>query len=154
MSCKDMFEFYFMHGLLHQELERCMSRSAAFLGLSVADLEVLWMTTLSDTTTLADIARLTTYTKEQIEEIVAGLERDHLVEQVCLGESLYTFIQATDRGMKTLHQLADRPNKCKCPMSIDEPCVQRLMEDSRELVVRFRGKSSYELIADMARRVK
>lgn len=154
MSCKDMFEFYLIHQLLHQELERCMGRCASFLGVSVAELQVLWIATASDTTTLTDIARITTYTKEQIEEVVASLERDRLLEQVSSGESLCTFLQATDEGTEIMRQFSNTPNRCRCPIKADDEGIQRLMADARELVAKLRGRGSCDLIAERACRGK
>ncbi len=154
MSCGDMIEFYFIHKLLHQEMERCLSRCAAYLGLSVLELQVLWIAGSSDTFTLADMARVTTFTKETLEEIVVALERDDLVQEVRFGESLCVYFRATDRGKDTINQLSSRVNSYRCPVNTDQDSVRSLLEASRKLVMELKGKGSCDLIANMARGVR
>ena len=150
----EILEFYFIHSLLHQEMERCLSQSASYIGLSIPELQVLWIATSSNVATIAEIARITTYTKEGIEEIVQGLEQDDLVNYVCSGESLCTFIQASDKGRKVMSRLYDRPNRCRCLLCTEDPCIKKLIGDTRELVAKLRGRKSCDLIGNMARRRK
>lgn len=150
----DIFEFYFVHNLLHLEMERCLSQSASYLGLSVLELEVLWISGSSHSATIANIARITAQPKERLEEIVAGLEQDNLLERIYSPDSLYTCLRISDQGKKILNQLASRPNKCRCPLCVEDQSLQELVEETRELVVRLRGKGSCDLIADLTSRVR
>lgn len=146
----DIFEFYFVFNLLHNEMERCLNRSASYLGLSVLELQVLWIASSAKMATIADMARITTHTKEELEEVVIGLEQDNLVERVCFEESYYTFIQTSDRGKQLIGQLSNRPHKCKCPLCIEDQSIHELIEETRDLVVKLRGQGSCDLIANLS----
>lgn len=148
----DILEFYFVHSLLHQEVERCLNQNASYLGLSILELQVLWIAASSDVATIAEMARITTYTKERIEEVVASLEQDDLVRLVCARDSLCMFVQASDKGDQVIHQMYDRPNRCKCLLCTEDPSIKELIEDTRKLVVKLRGRGSCDRIEDLARR--
>ncbi len=149
----DIFEFYFVHNLLHHEMERCLSQSASYLGLSVLELQVLWIAS-SSMATIAEIARITNQTKERLEKITTGLEQDNLVQRVCSRDSLYTVLQISDQGKRVINQLYSRPNKCRCPLCSEQQTLQELIAEARDLVVKLRGKVSCDLIADLTRRAK
>lgn len=149
MSCGDIFEFYFIHNLLHQEVERCLGRCALYLGLSVRELQVLWIAGSAGRATLAEIAKVTFYTKEQLENVVEALEQNNLVEQTRSGESLCTFILATDRGKKIISEVFTRSNS-RWPATFDRPNTQTLIDHARQLLMELGGRSTCDLIADMA----
>lgn len=149
MSCGDVFKFYFVHSLLQREMERCLKRHASYLGLSSIELQVLWIAGSSDTTTFADLARITSYTKNELGEIVAALERDDLVEQVCAGDSPCRFVRATDKGKQIVSQIANRPNRCRCPVDIDAERLRELTEECRDFLMQLKGRPAGELLAHM-----
>ncbi|NLL43924.1 MAG: MarR family transcriptional regulator [Firmicutes bacterium] len=151
MSCKDTLEFYFTLNLLHQEVARCLKRQASYLGLSSVELQALWIAGSESTTTIADLARVTGYTKEQLEKVVSALKRDNLVEEVRTGDSLCTFIRATVEGKHLLSQVFTRPSRCTCPIKKDDPRFLQLGEVCRSLVMDFRGKGACQLIENACR---
>ena len=150
MSCEDKFEFFFVLNHLHQEVSRCLKRHASYLGLSSAELQVLWIAGSAETATLADLARITNCTKEELSEVIDSLERDSLVQEVQAGGSQCTFIQASDKGKRLLSQMFTRPYRCTCPIKKDDHRYQRLVEDCRSFVEELKGRGISDLIANVS----
>ncbi len=147
VPCEDIFELFFWHNLLHHELERCFCRCASFAGLSPLELQVLWLTSTSNSVTLADLASVTTHSKKELERVVKCLEQDGLVEEIGSKESDYVCFQPTNRGQDVLGRLFNRPSKCRCVLRSERDSVKNLLEVAREVVFELKRQGSCGPIA-------
>lgn len=153
VSCSDFFELILLLKLLNDEMDYYLAKHSLRLGLSVSELQILWIVSFSNETTFLEIARLTGQSKEQIREIVAALEADGLVQRVYQNDSRRCTLAATHEGRTLIGELPGIIDRIWVRIK-DTQEVQDLLHISREVVEVLKGGDHLRLIAHRTERMK
>lgn len=141
VSLGEIYEFFSVIHLINREVSFCVSKHASQVGLSVEEIQSLWLITFSPAKTIAQLAKMTGRSKEQVRETVEWLEDEGLIQRSCISNSRCVVFQTTVRGEDFL----SRVRRC-----MEGPCRWRsaLERVSKQDYERFL-KVLHQLLGDM-----
>jgi len=138
VSFAKYIEAYFAVLLSYKELNHWLSRKARSLGLSILELQVLWLVTKSRGATLADLAATTAHSQKQLHPIIGALERDGIITSTYVGESRKRLIKATPEGRSLLAHLQDKAPGCPVVVRVNSEILNSFSLQAARLVSDFR----------------
>lgn len=138
LSSMDLFELFFASSSIHKELNYCVSKQALRLGLSLLELQVLWVLASSDGMTMTEIAMVTAYSKDELKSIVESLEGEGLATRVYQEDSLKCSMVATQEGRNEISKIPVCGGTCPCKY-LDLEMVRAFVDQAYFLVGAFRG---------------
>jgi DNA-binding MarR family transcriptional regulator len=153
VSCNDFFELLLLLKLLNDEVNHYFGKYSLRLGLSLSELQILWIVSLSNETTFLEIARLTGQSKNEIREVVTALEADGLVQQIHHSDSPRCTIAATHEGRSLIGELPSVVDRM-CARMKDSQEVQDLLHTSRQVVEVLKGADYLRLIGNRVEQMK
>lgn len=134
-----LFEAFFTSLLVDREINYCLSRQAVRLGLSLEELQVLWILSKSEDVLLTDLSIITTLPKDDLRLIIAPLVVDGFVMEIKESGSGKRVLQLTAEGRSVIRRMAlwEGPGSiCGEPNS---EIIWNYVRASRRLVASLRG---------------
>ena len=143
MGCMEAF---FAVIVIYKEMKYCLFKQALRLGLSVLELQVLWIAANFKGVTLNDLAIVTTCSKEELEVVLNFLESEGLAKKVRSGNAGKRIIEVTPEGKDLLEEVPSLVTASCSLECIDSETLQTFRKGAFKLVNAFGGWKIVEML--------
>lgn len=144
-SSMDLFEVFFASQLIFREASHCLSKESVRLGLSILELQALWIAAGSQQMTMAEMAMVSGYSKAELKPAVEALETDGLVLKILSHDSRLFSWAVTEEGRALVERIPVCEGRVPSCLLADPEAVKDFIQAARGLIITLRGHE----IADM-----
>lgn len=139
LSSRKLFNLFFASESVRQNIEYCLSNQALKLGLTLQELQVLWIVVGSGRMTMAELVVATTLDKDNLHSIVQSLENDGLLDRASVEGTGKLLIGATFEGKTLIRRIPVCTElTCRCG-SVDPEVINDFLASADRLAGSFCG---------------
>lgn len=144
LTSSDLFEVFFASLAVHKEIEHFLTKQVLKLGLTLVELQVLWVVTVSGETVMTDLALLVSRSKNELQAVVHSLEADELIIKVSNSDSRFFVLKATSKGENLLAEIQRAIEVDRLTKRVDSKLTRDYIRSARRLVRAFRGNQNVD----------